>query len=159
MSIKQKFNAGLLASLFACGGTASLADCRPGDLAGTWSHHAEIAGPSGSSSLICEEVTFTNAGSGPARYNIFGFCKIYSASNPDPTIVAIGANSATVVELRSCKLTGTYDISPQSFPIVFPVTILDARIEDNGTTTKTHIHGIADFNSGIENVMNFTFTR
>ena len=161
MTVKHKISAALLASVFACEATASFADCRLGDLAGSWSHYVELLSPGGSTAIVCEDVTFSNAGSAPARYNIFGFCKLYSANNPNSTNLAFASDSGTELdELRSCKLTGTYKVGFEALGgITFTVTILDARIEDNGTTTKTHIHGVAHFNSGQENVMNFTFTR
>jgi hypothetical protein len=161
MTIKRKFSATLLAGVLACETTASFADCRLGDLTGNWSHHVELTSPGGSTTIVCEDVSFSSAGSAPARYDIFGFCKLYSPNNPDGTNLAFAGGSGTELdELRSCKLTGTYNVGFEALGgIIFTVTILDARIEDNGTTAKTHIHGIAHFNSGQENVMNFTFTR
>lgn len=164
MRVKRKFSAVLIASILACEATASFADCRLGDLSGSWSHYIEITTPTGPETMICDDVSFTSAGSSPSRYNFIGLCKSYSTTSPNPGNTGISTNNAgTVVETRSCELTGTYSLAFQvgMSAITTTVTILDVRIEDNGTTTKTHIHGIAHYSFGgaNENVMNFTFTR
>jgi hypothetical protein len=153
MTAAQKLGAILLAGLFATT-TEAIAACASGDLAGDWSMHTETIPSFGPKQAMICNVTL----SGGSPYSANGTCKLYtptSASDGDLLIAA----SASLAESPACKFSGTFGLGDGG-PIFVIATILDARIEDNGTTTKTHIHGIAHYNfGGPDNVMNFKFTR